>query len=95
MLVEGTCANGHELVCVVHDGRVTGVRAHGRTRDVCPECGARPYVVMESGIIPASTKLPSERPASEDPASHVRTKEEGPAPAAAAGDHSTPGRSTR
>jgi hypothetical protein len=63
MLVEGACAEGHELVCVIQGARVSGVLVRGTLRDACPTCGGKPYVTLESGLHPASTKIPSEPPA--------------------------------
>jgi hypothetical protein len=62
MLVEGACAEGHELVCVIQGARISGVLVRGSLRGACPICGGKPYVVHESGMHPASSKLPSERP---------------------------------
>jgi hypothetical protein len=69
MLVDGVCADGHELVCVVQEGNVSGVMVRGSLRAACPRCGGKPYVVLESGVHASSSKIPSERPvAAEEPA---------------------------
>ncbi|MGD0526124.1 MAG: hypothetical protein ABSE49_13315 [Polyangiaceae bacterium] len=62
MLVEGVCVDGHELVCVIQHGRVSGVLSRGALRDACPVCGGTAYVTTESGTVPVSSKIPSERP---------------------------------
>jgi len=62
MLVEGACAEGHELVCVIQGARVTGVLVRGTLRAACPTCGGKPYLTVESGQHPTSTKIPSQPP---------------------------------
>jgi hypothetical protein len=63
MIVEGVCAEGHELLCVVQNGHLTGVFVHGGSmRGTCPVCGAKPYLAVESGMHPASTKIASTPP---------------------------------
>jgi len=62
MLVEGACVGGHELVCVIQDGRVSGVLVRGSLRDACPTCGGKAYVNLESGTLPSSSRIPSDRP---------------------------------
>jgi hypothetical protein len=62
MIVEGVCAEGHELLCVVTNGRLSGVLVRGSLRGACPVCGGKPYLTVESGTHPTSTKIPSEPP---------------------------------
>jgi hypothetical protein len=62
MLVEGACAEGHDLVCVIQRAHVSGVLVRGTLRDACPVCGGKPYVILESATLPSSAKIPSEPP---------------------------------
>lgn len=60
MLVEGTCSNGHELVCSVRDGRLRGTVVRGSLRATCPKCGAEIIVeVDESSTL--TLALPASR----------------------------------
>ena len=51
MLLEGTCAEGHDLVCVLQDGHLSGVQSNGKLLDRCPICGGKPYLALESGTL--------------------------------------------
>jgi hypothetical protein len=62
MLVEGACVEGHDLVCVIQQGRVSGVLCRGALRETCPTCGGKVYVQLESGTVAVTAKLPSDRP---------------------------------
>jgi len=56
MLVEGTCDNGHALVCALHGGRITGAFAHGALRDKCPVCGGPLQKHVESAVLPVNKR---------------------------------------
>ena len=51
MLLEGTCAEGHDSACVLEDGRLSGVECDGELRETCPICGGKPYLALESGTV--------------------------------------------
>jgi hypothetical protein len=51
MLVEGTCANGHELVCTVREGRLRGTVVRGALRVTCPRCGAEILVAIDDASV--------------------------------------------
>jgi hypothetical protein len=51
MLLEGTCEGGHELVCVMEYGRLSGVSTDGELTENCPICGGKPYLLYESGTV--------------------------------------------
>ena len=59
MLVEGSCTNGHELVCSVREGRLRGVYVKSVLRVTCPRCGADIVVDLEGN--PLTIALPSSR----------------------------------
>jgi hypothetical protein len=67
MLAEGACADGHNLVCVIQHGKVSGVLVRGTLRNACPVCGGKPYVVHESATLPSSPKIRSEPPQALEP----------------------------
>jgi hypothetical protein len=51
MLVQGTCKNGHDLVCSVREGKLRGAVVRGALRYTCPNCGADVFVPTDQGAI--------------------------------------------
>jgi hypothetical protein len=58
MLLEGICTEGHEIVCVLQGGRLSGVLSGGKLRETCPVCGGKPYLALESGTVAVATQIP-------------------------------------
>jgi hypothetical protein len=51
MLVQGTCKNGHDLVCSVREGKLRGAVVRGALRCTCPNCGTDVFVPTDQGVI--------------------------------------------